>query len=190
VNEKAFRLDFLIAIAALLVSAFTSITLLYQTRVISQQYAATIWPYLGISSSYGPQGVSIQVENDGLGPALIDTAQLVLDDKPVASWGAFLGALKTIPDLKRVKAGVSASSFGRSTTIRPGESQLLFAAKFKTAINPHALLAHRVGIRLCYCSINSSCWNLVATPGKDSQRVPEPVSTCTGNAMISSDLSY
>jgi hypothetical protein len=190
VNEKAFRLDFVIAIAALLVSAFTSITLLYQTHVISQQYAATIWPYLGISSSYSPQGVSIQVENDGLGPALIDSAQLMLDGKPVSSWGAFLGDLKAVPDLKRAKVAVTASSFGRSTTIRPGESQLLFAAKYTTTINPHVLLTHRVGIRLCYCSINSSCWNLVATPGKDSRRVPEPVSNCTENAMISSDLTY
>ena len=46
VNEKAFRLDFFIAIAALLVSTLTAATLLYQTHVISDQYAATIWPYL------------------------------------------------------------------------------------------------------------------------------------------------
>jgi len=47
-NEKAFRLDFFIAIAALLVSAISAIALIYQTRVIGDQYAATIWPYLSI----------------------------------------------------------------------------------------------------------------------------------------------
>ena len=43
-NEKAFRLDFFIAIAALLISALTAGALVYQTRVIADQYAATIWP--------------------------------------------------------------------------------------------------------------------------------------------------
>jgi hypothetical protein len=43
VSEKAFRLDFFIAIAALLVSAASTIALIYKTRVIGAQYAATIW---------------------------------------------------------------------------------------------------------------------------------------------------
>ncbi|HTZ54736.1 MAG TPA: hypothetical protein VMB20_06700 [Candidatus Acidoferrum sp.] len=189
-NEKAFRLDFAIAIAALLVSAAAAFALIYQTRVIAQQYAATIWPYLSVNSSYSPLGVTIQVANDGLGPALIDSAQLFIDDKAVPGWGTYLHDLEVNPALKNVRASISSSSFGRSTTIRPGDSKLLFAIAFKRTIAPGALTAHTVGVRLCYCSINNSCWNLLATPGNDSRRTPQPVSDCTENTMISSDLSY
>jgi hypothetical protein len=190
VSEKAFRLDFVIAIAALLVSAASAFALIYQTRVIGQQYAATIWPYLSIDSSYGVHGVTIQVANDGLGPALIQSAQLVIDGRPTPSWGTYMHDLLKTPALrpKPGEVSISSSSFGRSTTIRPGDTRSLFAITYKSTVDPREFAAHTVGIRLCYCSINDSCWNIDATPGRDSRTVPQPVSNCTDNAAISSDL--
>jgi hypothetical protein len=189
VNERSeFRLDFVIAIAALLVSAVSAFALIYQTRVIGQQYAATIWPYLSVNSTYGPSGVIIKVENDGLGPALIQSAQLLVDEKAAPGWATYVKDLESEPALEKHHRSISASSFGRSTTIRPGEASLLFSIIYKTPIAPQALAAHSIGVRLCYCSINNSCWNIFATPGKDSRTVPQPVSSCTENAAISSDL--
>jgi hypothetical protein len=190
VSEKAFRLDFLIAIAALLVSAAGAFALIYQTRVIGQQYAATIWPYLSVDSSYGVHGVTIQVANDGLGPALIESAQLLIDGRPSAGWSTYMHDVLKTPGLrpKPHQVSISISSFGRSTTIRPGDTKLLAAITYKSMIDPHAFTAHTVGIRICYCSINNSCWNVAATPGKDSRTDPQPVSACTENASISSDL--
>ncbi len=191
-NEKAFRLDFFIAIAALLVSALTAAALVYQTRVIADQYAATIWPYLSVNSSYGVHGVTVEVANDGLGPALIESAQLLIDGQPTPSWGTYMHDLLTSPGLKPKpgQVSISSSSFGRSTAIRPGDTKLLFAITYKPLIDPRALTAHSVGIRLCYCSINSSCWNIVATPGKDNRAVPQSVSGCSENTAISSDLTF
>jgi hypothetical protein len=190
VTEKAFRLDFVIAIAALLVSAVSAFALIYQTRVIGQQYAATIWPYMSVTSSYGPHGLSIEVANDGLGPALIESAQLTIDGKPVPTWGWYLQDLKAIPVLQHVRASISASSIGPSTTIRPGDTKSLFAIAFKPTVDPGALATHWVGLRMCYCSINSSCWNLVALPGKNAPSVPQPTPGCTGSTSISPDLNY
>lgn len=189
-NAKELRLDFVIAIAALLVSAVSAFALIYQTRVIGQQYAATVWPYLSVNSSYGPHGASIAVANDGLGPALIQSAQLLIDGKPVPSWGSYLHDLLANPDLPHTPGSrsISASSFGRGTTIRPGETMSLFKISYIPKIEPRALATHKVGVRVCYCSINSSCWNYVATPGNDSTRVPQPVSSCVDNTAISSDL--
>jgi hypothetical protein len=189
VTEKAFRLDFVIAIAALLVSAMSAFALIYQTRVIGQQYAATIWPYLSVSSTYDLHGVLIQVANDGLGPALVGSAQLMVDDKPVSSWATYTRFV-TGPAirLKPGGASISASSFGPGDTIRPGDTKLLFAIRYRNVVQRTVLTSHAVGIRLCYCSINNSCWNIVATPGKDNRTVPEPVSSCTENSAISSDL--
>jgi hypothetical protein len=190
VNEKAFRLDFFIAIAALLISALTAGALVYQTRVIADQYAATIWPYMSVNSTYSVHGVAIQVENDGVGPALIESAQLLIDGKAVPSWGTFLYELKAIPALKGKTVSISASSFGRADTVRPGDTKSLFTIAYKATVERQAITAHTIGIRLCYCSINSSCWTIFATPGNDSSRIPQPVSTCTGTGIISSDLTY
>jgi hypothetical protein len=190
VNDRAFRLDFFIAISALLVSAASAIALIYQTHVIGQQYAAAIWPYLSVSSTYGPHGASIQVANDGLGPALIESAQLTIDGKPVPAWGWYLYDLKTMQVLRNVRASISASSIGPSTTIRPGDTKSLFAILYKPTVDPSTLATHTVGLRLCYCSINNSCWNLVAQPGNNSPSVPQPTSACTANTSISADLSY
>lgn len=189
-TEKAFRLDFVIAIAALLVSAASAFALIYQTRVIGDQYAATIWPYLSVDSSYSPHGVTIQVSNDGLGPALIESAQLLVDEKPAASWGTYLYDLqKTHRGKAQHDVSISASNFGRSTTIRPGDTKLLFAITSKAVVPKEELTTHAIGIRVCYCSINSTCWNLVASPGKDSSNGPQTTAACTGNAAISSDLA-
>lgn len=196
-NEKAFRLDFFIAIAALLVSAFTSITLLYQTRVISQQYAATIWPYLGVSSTYGGDGEKIQVTNEGLGPALIRSAQLFVDGKPVPTWNDYLAALMTVPDIHALieraarartapQGTISTASIGPSATVRPGDSKTLLLIKWQNDLPISDLTLHEIAIDFCYCSLNGSCWTLHATPGRDNPSTPQPVSHCATAATIGS----
>ncbi|MGC2633018.1 MAG: hypothetical protein WA215_02280 [Candidatus Cybelea sp.] len=55
-NDRNFRLDFFIAIAAVLISALTAGTLFYQTRVIGDEFAATIWPYLSVGTTYDTGG--------------------------------------------------------------------------------------------------------------------------------------
>src|SRR5579863_2155170 len=94
-NDRAFRLDFFIAIAALLVSALTAATLIYQTRVIGHQFAASTWPYLSVSTTLDPQAISLDLANDGLGPALIRSAQLTVDGRPLPSWNAYFQTLAT-----------------------------------------------------------------------------------------------
>ncbi|MBV8375238.1 MAG: hypothetical protein JO302_06980, partial [Candidatus Eremiobacteraeota bacterium] len=133
-NERAFRLDFFIAIAALLVSALTAGTLIYQTHVIGAQYAAAIWPYLSVETTYdNPNGVTIALNNEGLGPALIHSARLSVDGKSVASWNDyFLTLAREDPRIRsfftRMQAAVQrglvprvtiATSTVASTAIRP-----------------------------------------------------------------------
>ncbi|MGC2361137.1 MAG: hypothetical protein WA428_02310, partial [Candidatus Cybelea sp.] len=62
-NERTFRLDFFIAVAAVLISAITAGTLFYQTHVIGDEFAATIWPYLSVGTTYDTGGETIEVSN-------------------------------------------------------------------------------------------------------------------------------
>jgi hypothetical protein len=200
VNDRAFRLDFFIAIAAVLVSAFTAGILIYQTRVIGDQFAATIWPYLSVGSTYDSNGETIEVANDGVGPALVRSAQLRVDGGAVRAWNDYVRVLFRDPGLRsnllRTRAAVlagktnrsilSMSSIGPSSTLRPGESETLLKLWLIDRVPTPALTKHSITIDLCYCSLNGSCWTLHANPGLiDSQ--PRPVSQCASSAAIESN---
>jgi hypothetical protein len=196
VTEKAFRLDFWIAIAALLVSVLTSVTLLYQTHVIADQYAATIWPYLTSVETMAPNGLSLQITNNGLGPALLQSAQLFVDTKPVTGWNIYLRALvKDAPTRayflarkadflagKPMSGSIVTDSIGPGTTIRPGDAITLL--KIDTPGIPILTVKqHTIDLKLCYCSLNGSCWNLDTTSAK-SPNMTQPVGACASTSSI------
>jgi hypothetical protein len=201
-NERAFRLDFVIAMGALLVSALTAGTLLYQTHVISDQYAATIWPYLSVTTTYDPHGVMIEVGNDGLGPALIRSAQLNVDGKNVATWRDFFGELSHDAVLRKLflrqraamqarrplPLTVIAGSIGNES-LRPGQARTLLEVHSAAAFPVVALATHAIAIDFCYCSLNGSCWNLQSVSNQSRGTNPQPVSGCTSSAQIGSTLA-
>jgi hypothetical protein len=198
VTEKAFRLDFFIAIAALFVSVLTSLTLLYQTRVIADQYAATIWPYLSSSGEAGPRGLSMGIVNDGLGPALIQSAQLLVDGKPATGWSVYFNAIVKEPEARayfkmasaKVLAGepfdgrMMTDSLSPGVTIRPGDVRTLMKIDLPNA-PVSALQRHTIALRLCYCSLNKSCWMFDTSISK-SPDTTQPVAACTTGSSIAS----
>jgi hypothetical protein len=205
-NERAFRLDFLVAIAALLVSALTAGALIYQTRVVADQYAATIWPYIDVSSTYTRGGETINAVNDGLGPAIIRSAQLWVDGKKVSSWGDYLVAVASEPEIHKimvrnraayfsgapVSVNVSTSSIGPATTIRAGDSFSLLKLSLGSAPPPvtQELLKHSLTIDFCYCSLNGNCWFSRATPGRYGSTEAQPVARCSSAGAITAGTFF
>jgi hypothetical protein len=200
VNDKAFRLDFFIAIAAVVISAITAAALIYQTRVIGDEFAATIWPYLSVGTTYDAGGETIEVANDGVGPALVRSAQLYVDGRKVDAWNDYLEALARDPELRKlflralaaVQAGpaghatVTMSSIGPSTTLRPGESRTLLKISLPFSVPLRAMRKHAVALDFCYCSLNGNCWTFHPIPGQIDPD-PAPVSHCTDRAAIQSN---
>lgn len=184
---------------AVLVSALTAGTLIYQTRVIGEQFSATIWPYLSVGTTYDNDGETIYVINDGVGPALIRSAQLSVDGRPVRAWNDYEQVLAEDPAIRALwrrtlaialarsstHATVSASSIGPSSTLRPGEMRTLLKIVFVSNVSPQALTKHTIALDLCYCSLNGNCWALHAMPGRINPD-PQPVSHCVANAAIQS----
>ncbi|HLY03999.1 MAG TPA: hypothetical protein VKR56_16055 [Candidatus Cybelea sp.] len=199
-NDRAFRLDFFIAIAAVLISALTAGTLFYQTRVIGDEFAATIWPYLSVGTTYDAGGETIEVTNDGVGPALVRSAQLSVDGRKVGAWNDYIEALARDPELRnlflRAQAAVQAgpaghatitlSSIGPSSTLRPGESRTLLRISLPFSVPLHAMLKHAIVLDFCYCSLNGSCWTLHTIPGQINPD-PASVSHCADRAAIQSN---
>jgi hypothetical protein len=189
-NDRAFRLDFLIAMAALVVSAVAAGTAAYQTYVINQQFGASVWPYLGVSTTRGttrgPTDLtnleSIKISNNGLGPLLMRSAQLYVDGKPIPSWNEYTNVLEHDP-LWRLRAKDStrknsSTDVDASTIIRPGEDLPVFTIDLPKGVPLSLVLRHPITIDFCYCSLNNSCWKHHATPGVTTGEFPKPTSFC------------
>ena len=202
-QERAFRLDFMIAIAALLISAVSAIALIYQsrvmeyqTRVIGEQYAATIWPYLTVTENYSQGQEQIVLANDGMGPALIHSAQLQIDRREVRSWTDYFAQLEA--EIKGSRAdhgeslGFTAQGVGAGSTLRPGASLTLFSLTFSRGIANDAittLLKHQLLLRFCYCSLNGSCWTTQASSsGPIATQVPVQVCGAPSIITASTDM--
>jgi hypothetical protein len=186
-KERALRFDLLIAVSALLISTIAALASVLQTRAIQDQYAAAIWPYLSVDSTVNVNGVTLDLTNDGLGPALIRSGQLYLDGRSVSGWEEAMRIIFNDPKLhvpKHAVASAHMSSLNASTTIRPGDSHRLLSITLSKGVPITTLLRHEVAIDVCYCSLNDRCWTLHSVPGGSSDDYPHPISRCTVGARI------
>jgi hypothetical protein len=191
-NERAFKLDYLLALAAVLLSVVTTAALIYQTSVMRDQYATTVWPYLTVNSNYGADGEKLALENDGFGPALIRSARLTVGNKVLPTWNAYIKILLHDPHVHIahiVKGSHVTLSFGNvdaATIVRPGAQSTILT--FAAPGAHQAVLDHPVTLDFCYCSLNGQCWTLHSRPGRASVTVPIPVHDCAIGDNIESPV--
>ncbi len=164
--KVASRLDAIVAtlvgVMALLVSGYTAL-------VQRQQVRAQVWPYVTIS--YGNSPIHIDIENKGVGPALIKNVIVRVDGKPVPTWAALL-----------IRAGMTdAHDIGYSTfhrsVISPGESVHAFRPhdekgddlypKPGYGLRLQSALQHST-FEICYCSTLDECWTVT----DDDETIP------------------
>ncbi len=169
--RKAIRLDLVIAICALLVSALATSASWWQTHVVAQQLQAQVWPYLTITGTLSNSEVSYAISNDGLGPAVIRSVVLTVDGKPQRTMLDAMHAL--IGRMGRQAHGLDMATPGVGTVIRVGGSVTMFHLASTVLAPKLARQTGRVGLRVCYCSIVGGCWL------KESQQSdPQIVASC------------
>ena len=182
---KAIRIELLIATLALLASAAASIATVVQTRVVGQEMSASVWPYLTIEDMLSNDDYKLEVINQGLGPAIVQSADLSIDGKPQANWRA---ALRTIAakDRHHIFNGrgfpLTQSDFGATSVVRAGEStQIIAVHKPGLGDAVRAGYLPKPDLAVCYCSILQQCWRV------DTLQLEQPraVRDCgTAHAML------
>jgi hypothetical protein len=168
VDDKRFRLDFVVAIGALLISTVAAVATVYQTRVIASEFSATVWPYVSFDTTYSPSLVEVDVRNDGLGPAIVRSVAITWDGKPQPSLEALFAMLaaRNPRAVSAVRAAVRAGAAIKLTTSTPTAGMVIPANAQHEIVRMEgaALIAlfrpslHRFGLSLCYCSLTGSCW--------------------------------
>ena len=133
----------LIGLLALCVSGYTA----YIQR---QQVRAQVWPYLepGMSGSKR----EIMLFNKGVGPAIIESVQILVDGKPQRNWPAVFRTLGLNYDHHIPYSTINGVVIPANDHI----DQLLFPTSEDFNLFVHE--AKRVQLRLCYCSSLGECW--------------------------------
>ena len=145
---------------ALAVSIFALAIGAWQTRLMQSQARSSVWPHLSIGYTYNSKvdenGFVWNVDNNGVGPARIDTVAVALDGKPMKTWKDVLKALGFHGELRVSTTSFSGDvippSLNRETAIsaiRINEADA--AALFKAAVP-------RFTMDICYCSVYDDCW--------------------------------
>lgn len=145
---------------ALAVSVFALAIGAWQTRLMQGQARASVWPHLEIGYTYNSNtdenGFIWHIDNNGVGPARIETVTLTLDGKPMKSWHDVLIALGFKGEMRvsttSLAGEVIPPSLNRETAIGAVRiNQRDAASVFKEAVP-------RFKMEICYCSVYDDCW--------------------------------
>jgi hypothetical protein len=181
------RLDFAIALAALLISTVAAVATVYQTHVIAREFSAAVWPYLSFDSTNSPSSVELDIRNDGLGPAIVRSVTITWDGKPQASLESLLATFGAQhPEaLATARTALHAGAHLRITTSTPTQGLVVPANTQHTIIRLDGAvlvryfqpaLTRSFGLSLCYCSLTGNCWMQSL---KDRANEPSSVRACS-----------
>jgi hypothetical protein len=188
-GDKGVRLDFVIALVALLISSVAAVATVYQTHVIAQQFSATVWPYVSFDETNSPSLAELDLRNDGLGPAVVQSVDITLDGKRQPSIESVVAAIASgQPQAQAAaRAALRAGQRISITTSTPGAGLVIPANQQHVVIRiDGAVLIRyfkpavpRIGISLCYCSVTGTCWT---QSFQAHDQMPKSVSSCSGRS--------
>ncbi len=180
-TKKKLNMSTIIALIAVLISSISAFISLYEARVLSDQKEASVWPYVEAKSntSYKLEMKDsihrlteatylYQIENKGVGPAILSEVKYIFDGNEISNWGLKLAMLnkfsETVPNVEIIQRNNNPI---QDYILAPGESVEVASIQiknnsdtldFNTFVNtiPYHL-------EFCYCSIYGDCWKSIKT---------------------------
>ncbi len=152
VSEKA------VLIATLFLSILALFVSIRQTNIMSDMRQASVWPYVQIGTNFTPQKISIEVDNDGVGPAKIREMTYHYQDTTYYQIHNFVEDIALKKDLNIGKFSFSNLEGGRQVLKAEENREILKIEGTSTLIDSILYLLQDVSIRIKYCSIYDDCW--------------------------------
>jgi hypothetical protein len=136
-----------VAVAALIVSITAVVVGIYEAALQRRHDRAEAWPHVEIATFTRPTGVAVELENGGVGPAVIKSAEVFVDGKLQKNW----------VDVAAAIIGHAPARYDNTTvadhSLRAGERVTLLGLP-SDEIPPNLWKgAKRVRIVICYASI-------------------------------------
>ena len=149
-----------VSFAALSLGIYQARLMNAQTQLMQSQARASVWPYVSIGYRISDEGETLgytwEINNDGVGPARIESVTLSLDGKPMRTWREVFRVLfgdAAVPaTYSQIYGKVLPPNTNRETTIEAVRIPTLEQAKIFYAAQ------NRFEITICYCSVYDECW--------------------------------
>ena len=154
--------DRILAISAIFVSACALAVSVYQTRILSMEKDAGVWPYVRVDAHWQKSKYTLQIGNDGIGPALIQEVMYTWKDTSFSRIQDFTNYLIAKDSLlaAEIKEYNYSNIESYGTALKAGESRdiVIFDNISKMAIQRTLTYFRDVNIEIEYCSIYKKCW--------------------------------
>jgi hypothetical protein len=156
-------LDMLVGLSAIMISVISLWVAVQHGKTMEHMVEATTWPYLEFgTSNLQPDGgakTSLFVQNNGVGPAKIESFELSYKGKPLANGADLLNACCVPPGGQRPHY-VSGTVLDK---VVPAKDGILIFRENSEEMTPeqHAQMnAARKDLRahICFCSVLEECW--------------------------------
>ena len=144
-----------LAASSAIVVALASLAItLYEARATREHDRMSVWPRLVQETSDSGGRYDRVITNAGLGPALIKSFEIRLDDTVRSSWSPVVQALVSPAPVP----GYFFSAVGPGTVILPGHTLHVLTILAERLSSVAAERDPRLVSRVCYCSLYGECW--------------------------------
>ncbi|WP_461588045.1 hypothetical protein [Winogradskyella sp.] len=140
---------------AIVISIIALSVSVYEATLLDDQQKLMVWPYLDVSTSYGPDGFSLEAVNKGLGPALVRSVQFEYNDLQYESYNQLFDEIN--PKRKIGYDLIKISPINKSV-FKAGEVRKLLFIPWGTEGDVIINQLHKVKIVINYCSVLDDCW--------------------------------
>jgi hypothetical protein len=170
------KVEFLVAICALITSAMAVYMAWDQGSVMRAQQHGAVFPVLQVDGFADTDGrrtsLGINVRNSGVGPALIESVEFFVDDQKTERFDAYLDALPAGYDVSYQAIS------GRA--MAPGEMVTAISMSWPNNAFDRGTIAQvqsdseAWSLQICYCSVFKRCWKTTEI----GQSRAQPTSRC------------
>ncbi len=168
-----------LAEASAIVIALASLGItLYEAKATRDHDRMSVWPRLAQEASDSAGRYERTITNVGLGPALVRSFEVRLDDTVQTSWTPVVTALL----LGHPPDGSFFSAVGPGTVLLPGRTIHVLTVIAGKLSDTAMAQDYRVASRICYCSLYGECWS-TATHQAEPTRVPGCASNDTASVV-------
>ena len=143
-----------VAIAALIVSISAVVVGVYEAALQRRHDRAEVWPHLEIGTYTSPRTVAVKLENNGIGPAIVQSVIVTVDGKPMSNWPQVVRAL--IGHKTMLMSYESATQRG----IRAGDNVTLVEVPTDSLPPGFGESVKRVSLSVCYTSVFDEAWQI------------------------------
>lgn len=154
---KPLNSESIVSILALLLSIIAILISALEVSTARSSAKAAVWPHLNVFIRDDSSGFFINIENKGVGPALVENLEFSLDGKLITDMETAI--IDTVGLENEFEYDRSMYTDVNNRVLGAGENQQLFAIP----LTPFSrkLIEHwptKVDVQACYCSIQDDCW--------------------------------